>query len=197
MLKEIYKLGELEILSKLKEKELETHPLHDLFWECTLTCNAKCKHCGSSAEKKRYEGELTTEEIKSALNMFKTKIKFTYEPIPEVFEEISKNVKNNIAKIFEKASIYMKTDIITNAWGKSLEEEKNNTSLTKSDIEIIKGLSTLLGNVDLEGQVNNINLINELIDKQIEEARVEKNKNEKLYKTLGASIGLTIAIILI
>lgn len=137
------------------------------------------------------------EEIKSALNMFKTKIKFTYEPIPEVFEEISKNVKNNIAKIFEKASIYMKTDIITNAWGKSLEEEKNNTSLTKSDIEIIKGLSTLLGNVDLEGQVNNINLINELIDKQIEEARVEKNKNEKLYKTLGASIGLTIAIILI
>ena len=56
MLKEIYKFGELEILSKLKEKELETHPLHDLFWECTLTCNAKCKHCGSSAEKKRYDG---------------------------------------------------------------------------------------------------------------------------------------------
>lgn len=65
MLKEIYKFGELEILSKLKEKELETHPLHDLFWECTLTCNAKCKHCGSSAEKRKYDGELTTEEIKS------------------------------------------------------------------------------------------------------------------------------------
>ncbi len=37
-----------------------------MFWECTLTCNAACKHCGSSAEKKCYEGELTTEEIKKA-----------------------------------------------------------------------------------------------------------------------------------
>jgi stage III sporulation protein AB len=28
------------------------------------------------------------EEIKNALNIFKTKIKFTYEPIPEIFGEI-------------------------------------------------------------------------------------------------------------
>lgn len=66
MLKEIYKMGELELLKKVKEKELEKHTLIDLFWECTLTCNAKCKHCGSSAEKKKYDGELTTEEIKNA-----------------------------------------------------------------------------------------------------------------------------------
>lgn len=66
MLKEIYKLGELSLLKNIKDKEREKHRLIDLFWECTLTCNANCKHCGSSAEKKIYEGELTTEEIKSA-----------------------------------------------------------------------------------------------------------------------------------
>lgn len=66
MLKEIYKMGELELLKKVKENELEKHTLIDLFWKCTLTCNAKCKHCGSSAEKKKYDGELTTEEIKNA-----------------------------------------------------------------------------------------------------------------------------------
>ena len=49
----------------------------------------------------------------------------------------------------------------------------------------------------MDGQINNINLIRELIEKQIEEARIEKNKNEKLYKVLGTSIGLVIAIILI
>ena len=37
-----------------------------MFWETTLTCNLKCKHCGSNAECKKYEGELTTEEIKNA-----------------------------------------------------------------------------------------------------------------------------------
>lgn len=66
MLKEIYKLGELTLMNNYKEQERNKHTLVDLFWECTLTCNAKCKHCGSSAEKKKYDGELTTEEIKSA-----------------------------------------------------------------------------------------------------------------------------------
>ena len=66
MLKEIYRLGELTLYKKYKEKEAKEHTLIDLFWECTLTCNAKCKHCGSSAEKKQYEGELSTEEIKKA-----------------------------------------------------------------------------------------------------------------------------------
>lgn len=66
MLKEIYKLGELTLMKNYKEQERNKHKLIDLFWECTLTCNAKCKHCGSSAEKRKYEGELTTEEIKAA-----------------------------------------------------------------------------------------------------------------------------------
>ncbi len=65
-LKKIYKLGELTLIKNYKEQKIEKHTLYDLFWECTLTCNAKCKHCGSNAEKKKYNGELTTEEIKSA-----------------------------------------------------------------------------------------------------------------------------------
>ena len=66
MLKKIYKLGELTLFKNYREQEYKKHTLVDLFWECTLTCNAKCKHCGSSAEKRKYEGELTTEEIKNA-----------------------------------------------------------------------------------------------------------------------------------
>ena len=66
MFKEIYKLGELYLMQKYKEQDMKKHELIDLFWECTLTCNANCKHCGSNAEKKKYDGELTTEEIKNA-----------------------------------------------------------------------------------------------------------------------------------
>lgn len=65
MLKKIYKLGKLELLKQYKEKEYVEHHLIDLFWETTLNCNAKCKHCGSSAETKNYPDELTTEEIKA------------------------------------------------------------------------------------------------------------------------------------
>ena len=66
MLKKIYKLGEMTLIKMYREQEYKEHKLIDLFWECTLTCNAKCKHCGSSAENKKYDDELTTEEIKNA-----------------------------------------------------------------------------------------------------------------------------------
>ena len=40
------------------------------------------------------------EEIKNALNIFKTKIKFTYQPIPEIFDEIVQVSNQNIGQIF-------------------------------------------------------------------------------------------------
>ncbi|MBO6232457.1 MAG: hypothetical protein J6N78_00080, partial [Clostridia bacterium] len=35
------------------------------------------------------------QEIKGDLSVLKTKIKFTYEPIPEIFKEISENSNSN------------------------------------------------------------------------------------------------------
>lgn len=68
MLKNIMKYGKAEITHKQK-KLLEQKPiLYNLFWETTLRCNAKCKHCGSRAgENVHLENELTTDEIKKAL----------------------------------------------------------------------------------------------------------------------------------
>ena len=74
MLKKIYKLGLFTIMKKYKIRQLETHPLIDLFWECTLSCNAKCKHCGSSAQAKIYEDELTTQEIKATFKSISEKM---------------------------------------------------------------------------------------------------------------------------
>lgn len=129
--------------------------------------------------------------------MFKSKIRLTYEPIPDVFKQIKRELKPNIGEIFLNSSRYMDNYTANEAWVKSLEDEKIHTSFTNSDVDIIKGLSKMLGSVDLEGQINNIDLISELLNNQIAEATTEKNKNEKMYKTLGTSIGLVIAIILL
>ena len=37
----------LEIWRKLEGDNVKRHPLRQLFWECTLRCNLKCRHCGS------------------------------------------------------------------------------------------------------------------------------------------------------
>lgn len=134
-------------------------------------------------------------DMKIALNIFKTKTKLTYEPLPNVFKDISTKVNLNISNIFKNASTYMDNTNAGNAWNKALDE--SNTNMNKEDIEVLKGLSNLLGRVDIEGQIRDIELVENFLDKQIEEAQIEKAKNEKLYKTLGITFGLAIAIILI
>ena len=41
------KRAKLELFAKLQDKHIEEHRLRQLFWECTLRCNAACLHCGS------------------------------------------------------------------------------------------------------------------------------------------------------
>ena len=127
------------------------------------------------------------EELKNALNIFKSKIKFTYEPIPEMFYEISNKIEAQIGEIFKNASEKMKKNINAGeAWKQALEE--SNTNMKKEDIETLKTLSNLLGKVDIEGQISEIELVNNFIDNQIEKAEEESKKNVKMYKTLGLSL---------
>ena len=134
------------------------------------------------------------EDIKNALNILKTKIKFTYEPIPEVFEEISQNVNKNVGNIFNLAKEEMKENSASKAW--ELAVEKTECNLKKEDKKIIKTLSKLLGQTDVEGQISQIEITEEFLEGQIKEAEEERKKNEKLYTRLGTVLGLAIVIIL-
>ena len=82
------------------------------------------------------------EEIKNSLNIFKSKIKFTYEPIPEIFGEISKNTNYNISKLFKQAKENMQNETAAWAWETSVDEFSGN--LNKEDKQAIKTLSKLL-----------------------------------------------------
>lgn len=91
------------------------------------------------------------EEIKNALNIFKSKIRFTYEPIPEIFEEIAKNTSNNISNLFKKAKEKMKHETAAKAWEQVIEEYVGN--LNKEDKQAIKTLSKLLRNNRCRGTI--------------------------------------------
>lgn len=135
------------------------------------------------------------EEMKNSLNIFKNKIKFTYEPIPDIFEEISKTKVKNIGTIFKNAKEKMEEEIASDAWEEAVEESKNN--LKEDDKNILKTLSKLLGQTDSDGQVSQIEITEKFLDTQIKEAIEDKQKNEKLYTRLGTIIGLAIVIILV
>ena len=134
-------------------------------------------------------------QMKNALSILSAQIQFTYEPLPKIFLEISNKMNTNIGKIFNIAQENMDQKTAGQAWVYAVEN--SNTNLNKEDKEIIKNLSNLLGQVDVDGQLKEIKLVDNFLDAQIEKAEQEKKKNEKLYKTLGITVGLSIVIILI
>ena len=85
-------------------------------------------------------------EFKEATNILENKIKFTYEPLGEIFDEITKITKNEkgISNIFQKTSSNMKNEDITKSWENAVDNSKQLLSLNNEDINILKGLGKLL-----------------------------------------------------
>ena len=138
---------------------------------------------------------LELKELEIALDILENKIKFTYEPLKEIFEQMKNLLKGDISEIFNEVNKNLENDNVENAFYKSLENIK--TNLLEEDLEIIKNLSKILGKTDKEGQVSQIELARTFIKSQIKKAEKEEEKNSKLYKTLGTTVGLAFVIILI
>ena len=146
---------------------------------------------------KRYANRVKElREFKNALNMFKTKMRFTYEPIPEIFKEISKGVNSNIGSVFNIASNNMKLLTAGRAWELAIESTSM-LNINDEDKKALQNLSKLLGRTDVQGQLSQIEITESILDEQISKAEIEKRKNEKMYRSLGVIIGLAIVIILI
>lgn len=66
MLKKILKLGRQKLWTVHRDLIIDKHDLSYLFWEATLNCNFRCKHCGSRAGEKVFKEVVSTEKIKEA-----------------------------------------------------------------------------------------------------------------------------------
>lgn len=133
--------------------------------------------------------------IKSALNILENKIKFTQCPLEEIFKDIAENCsEKNIKNMFEKLEIKQDTNMYE-SWKKTIKQIESN--LNSEDKKILIDMGKILGTTDVDGQVSNIKITSSFIDKQIDKAEQEKNRNVKLFRTLGIISGLTIIIILI
>lgn len=156
---------------------------------------ASCLYIGILVSNK-YSGRVKElKDMKNALNMLETKIKYTYEALPEIFEEISKQITGEIGQIFRNSAKKMQVKSAGDAWNESIDLA--NTNMNIEDKAILKTLGKLLGKTDAEGQISEIKLVSNFLDTQMKAAEQERNKNEKMYKTLGGIVGLTIVIILI
>lgn len=154
-----------------------------------------CSVIGILISKKYSNRVQELKEFKSALNIFKTKIRYTYDPIPEIFFDIAKNLNSNISNVFSIAANKMDILAAGDAWNLAIKFEMLN--INDEDRMVLRNLSKLLGKTDLEGQINQIDITENYLEEQIKKAETQREKSEKMYRTLGMIIGLTIVIVLV
>lgn len=58
---------QLELNRQLVQNAQKEHPLRQIFWECTLRCNMKCRHCGSDCKANSVLPDMPFEDFRKVL----------------------------------------------------------------------------------------------------------------------------------
>lgn len=138
--------------------------------------------------------------MKQCIKILETEIVYGATPLPDALSNVSRKGKSKVSYIFEE----IKKDLLLNkpsylSSSFSIVEDKmySNLSFKKEDVETFLSLGRVLGTSDRLDQQKNFALILNQMDGLISEAKEERAKNEKLYKSLGIITGIGIIILLI
>lgn len=61
-------------------------------------------------------------DFKEALNIFKTKIRFTYATLPEIFKEIGESIEGDVGQVFIRTSTDLQEKSTCEAWNDAIEK---------------------------------------------------------------------------
>lgn len=144
--------------------------------------------------------ERSLRDLEYNIRLLESEIIAGRTPLPEALENTYKKGKGGIRTIF----LEIQMDLLENRREDVyisfvLQEDllKKLYMLKKEDISIFLFLGKILGKSNKEDQANNLKFIIKQIQSMKEESNMEKEKNVKLYRTLGILMGISIVIIMI
>lgn len=143
---------------------------------------------------------LQLKEIEQALYVLQNEIVYTRTSLPEIFFHVGEKCIKPINHIFFQVSKLLsdnEVDSVYEGFEKSLQDNYDLISLKKEDLNVLMDMARTLGESDIEGQRNILNLSINNIKKQIKDADTTMQKNTKMYRYLGFSFGAILVIMIL
>ena len=138
--------------------------------------------------------------MEQCIKILETEIVYGAILLPEALNNVYNKGNKKVSFIFndiKNCLIEDKKGDIYNSFSKVSSSLKNNLHFKDEDVEIFLSLGRVLGSSDRKDQEKNFGLILKQISFLEKEARLERDKNEKMFKSLGILTGLVIVIILL
>lgn len=138
--------------------------------------------------------------MEQCIKILETEIVYGAILLPEALINVYNKGNKKVSFIFKEIKNHLlmnKNSDVYNSFLHVSNSFKNKLSLKDEDVEIFLSLGRVLGSSDRKDQEKNFSLILKQISFLQNDARLEKEKNEKMFKGLGILIGLAIVIILL
>ncbi len=137
-------------------------------------------------------------EMLTALKILETEVSYAVTPLPECFVKLGDKLSPATAQIFILAKDYLDQGLVAEeAWGKSILKSQSSLSLKEEDLQTLLDFSHNLGETSIEDQVRYISLAEHKLNSLYQEAVAEEKIKVKLWRYLGVTVGLFIAILII
>ncbi|HHV26227.1 MAG TPA: stage III sporulation protein AB [Tissierellia bacterium] len=138
--------------------------------------------------------------LENCIKILETEIMYGANPLPEALKNVYKKGNKKVSFIFDRISQALKehkSGEVLECFLMVSDTMKKNLNFKKEDVEVFTNLGRTIGSSNRKDQEKSFKLILAQIKALQKEARLEKEKNEKMFKNLGFLSGLAIVIILL
>lgn len=135
----------------------------------------------------------------SALQVLETEILYGATPLPDACRRIAQRTQAPVGPFFGRVAEYLGDGLgrtAEEAWQAALAELVSESALKPVERDVLRSFGRTLGVSDREDQIKHIRLAIAHLHTEEREARDEQTRNEKMWKYLGALLGLTVVILL-
>jgi stage III sporulation protein AB len=135
----------------------------------------------------------------SALKLLETEIFYAATPLPDACRRIAKLSPTPVGAFFRQVAENLMDGqgrTATEVWREALLAMKDELALKESDRSVLIAFGQTLGVSDREDQIKHIHLAIAQLSAEEVSAREEQLKSEKMWRYLGALLGLTLVILL-
>lgn len=137
--------------------------------------------------------------LQNCIQMLETEIVYSSNQLPDALESIYIKGNAKVSFLFNNIKEYLienKDKSLFESFKHNIEKSKDKLYLDSDDVEILLSLGRILGTSDAVDQQKHFKTAIMNLEVNQRDAKEKKDKNEKMYRSLGVLFGVAVVIIL-